>query len=113
MFVDKKKLPIFLSANTVHFVETSDSDLWAATEKNYYFDFDGAASKGLRLNLKSAIVVDYSCGDVVYTRNADKQRSIASLTKLMTAMVIIDEGLDLDSTAIISKQDGRRSSRLP
>lgn len=120
MFVERKKLPrlllllaifVFLSANTVHFVETSDGDLWASTEKDYFFDFDDAANRGIRLNLKSAIAVDYSNGDVVYARNADTPRPIASLTKLMTAMVVIDNGIDLSTTAVISKEDARRSSR--
>lgn len=35
-------------------------------------------------------------GDVVIGKNTDEVRSIASLTKLMTAMVLLDEGVDFE-----------------
>jgi D-alanyl-D-alanine endopeptidase (penicillin-binding protein 7) len=35
-------------------------------------------------------------GNVIQSVNADQQRSIASITKLMTAMVVLDAGQDLD-----------------
>jgi D-alanyl-D-alanine carboxypeptidase (penicillin-binding protein 5/6) len=38
----------------------------------------------------SAIVVETSTGDVVYERNADQRRSIASTTKLMTALLTVE-----------------------
>ncbi len=102
---------VFLSANTVHFVETSDGNLWASSQPNYQLDFENAANIGVRLNLKSAIVVDYSNGEVLYARNADKKRPIASITKLVTAMVILDKGIDLDKRQIISRDDARNSSK--
>ena len=37
-------------------------------------------------------------GNVIESRNADQQRSIASITKLMTAMIVLDAGQDLDET---------------
>ena len=103
---------VFFSAGTIHFVESPDRpDLFAAVEKNYQLDFEGAASKGLRLNLKSALVCNYDNGEVIFARNPDLVRPIASITKLVTVMVVIDEGVDLDSTAVITKEDARRSSR--
>lgn len=35
-------------------------------------------------------------GNIIESKNADKQRSIASITKLMTAMVVLDAQQDLD-----------------
>jgi serine-type D-Ala-D-Ala carboxypeptidase (penicillin-binding protein 5/6) len=43
----------------------------------------------------SAIVVEASTGDVVFERNADEKRAIASTTKLMTALLALD-GVALD-----------------
>ncbi len=43
----------------------------------------------------SAILVEASTGDVVFERDADEQRSIASTTKLMTALLAL-EGIALD-----------------
>ena len=40
------------------------------------------------LNAVSAIAVDRATGTVLYTHNADAQRPIASITKLVTALVV-------------------------
>ena len=102
---------VFFSVSTVHFVETSDDRLLASVEKTYHFDFDNAATRGLRLNLKSALVINYDNGQVLYARHPEKKRPIASITKLVMAMVVLDEGISLDTTEIITKEDARRSSR--
>lgn len=102
---------VFFSANTVHFVENADDRLLASSEKTYHLDFDKAATQGLSLNLKSALVVNYENGQVLYSRHPEEKRPIASITKLVTAMVVLDEGIRLDTTATITKEDARSSSR--
>ncbi len=102
---------VFFSVNTAHFVETVDSHPMAPYERIYHLDFEHAATKGPRLNLKSALVVNYDNGQVIFARNPDKKRPIASLTKLVTAMVVLDKGVNLDSIQTISKEDARRSAR--
>jgi D-alanyl-D-alanine endopeptidase (penicillin-binding protein 7) len=49
--------------------------------------------------------MDHDAGQVLYTKNADAVRPIASITKLMTAMVIIDAGLPLDERIRIDAAD--------
>ncbi|MCY1394999.1 D-alanyl-D-alanine endopeptidase precursor [compost metagenome] len=44
----------------------------------------------LRLSSRSAMLVDLQTNQVLYSRNADQIKSIASVTKLMTAMVVLD-----------------------
>ncbi len=56
------------------------------------------------LRSASAIVID-SEGREIYSKDADTVRPIASITKLMTAMVIIDSGLDLEEEITITKDD--------
>jgi len=56
------------------------------------------------LRSASALVTD-SQGKVIYGKDINTVRPIASITKLMTAMVIIDEQLDLDEKIIITKDD--------
>jgi len=102
---------VFFSVSTVHFVETSDDRLLASVEKSYHFDFDNAATRGLRLNLKSALVINYDNGQVLFARHPEKKRPIASITKLVMAMVVLDQGISMDTTEIITKDDARRSSR--
>ena len=57
-----------------------------------------------QLRSASAIVLDAS-GNMIYGKNVDTVRPIASITKLMTAMVILDTHLDLDEKITITKED--------
>jgi len=56
------------------------------------------------LRSASALVLD-SQGNVVYGKDADTVRPIASITKIMTAMVILDSGLDLEEKITVTKAD--------
>ena len=55
-----------------------------------------ASPKELVLASGSALVVDLNSDKVVYSSNPDMVRPIASVTKLMTAMVVLDAKLPLD-----------------
>lgn len=59
------------------------------------------------LDLKSAaaLVVDQKSGEALYAKNTEIPSSIASITKLMTAMVTLDANLPLDEEITISTQD--------
>jgi len=56
------------------------------------------------LQSASALVIDDQ-GSIIYGKDPDTIRPIASITKLMTAMVVIDGGQDLDEKLTISKED--------
>lgn len=56
------------------------------------------------LRSASAIVVD-SAGKLIFGKDVDTIRPIASITKLMTAMVILDSGLDLEEKITVTKDD--------
>jgi D-alanyl-D-alanine endopeptidase (penicillin-binding protein 7) len=56
------------------------------------------------LRSASALIVGPD-GDVIYGKDIDTVRPIASLTKLMTAMVIIDSGLGMDEKITVTKAD--------
>jgi D-alanyl-D-alanine endopeptidase (penicillin-binding protein 7) len=62
----------------------------------------------IALRSSSALVQDAATGEVVYGKNTDAVVSIASITKLMTAMVILDYGLDLDEEIALTKEDAIR-----
>ncbi len=72
-----------------------------------------------RPNLLShaAIVFDQTSGQMLYTKNADNAMPIASITKLMTAMVVLDAKLNLNEAVIIHETDidslKNSRSRLP
>jgi serine-type D-Ala-D-Ala endopeptidase (penicillin-binding protein 7) len=57
-----------------------------------------------KLRSASVLVINAQ-GDVIYGKDIDKVRSIASITKLMTAMVVLDSGANLDEHISVSKDD--------
>ena len=50
-------------------------------------------------------IVEDSAGNVLYEKNADTQMPMASITKVMTAMVALDSGIDLDTPCQIYATD--------
>ena len=73
--------------------------------------------QSVRLNSSAAMVVDQVSGQVLIEKNADAELPIASITKLMTALVVLDAHLPLDEKIIITRSDARLEknppSRLP
>jgi len=69
--------------------------------------------KAVFLRSSSALVLDAATGEAVIDKNSEAVVPIASITKLMTAMVILDRGLDLDTKIVLSRDDLRaiRGSR--
>ncbi len=71
----------------------------------------------LQLAAASALMVDSLTGEALYLKNADQQMPIASITKLMTAMVVLDSKPDMQATITISSEDidhlKHTTSRLP
>jgi D-alanyl-D-alanine endopeptidase (penicillin-binding protein 7) len=72
-----------------------------------------SASAEARVTAKSFLVTDID-GDVILEKNADQVRSIASITKLMTAMVVLDANQDLNEPLRINfKLRGKYHTHLP
>lgn len=83
-----------------------------------------AAAMGLRgnhddLNLKSsvALIVDRQTHEVLFEKNAHAALPIASITKLMTSLVVLEAQLPLDEEIVITQSDvnvypGRTRSRV-
>lgn len=55
------------------------------------------------INALAAVVVEESSGRVLYEKNATQKRSIASTTKIMTAIIAL-ENANLDEEIVISKR---------
>jgi D-alanyl-D-alanine endopeptidase (penicillin-binding protein 7) len=60
---------------------------------------------------KAALVMDSSTGDILYEKNGGQTRSIASLTKLMTAMVFLETEPDLSRSVKVERADLRGSGK--
>lgn len=57
------------------------------------------------LNAKSALVMRADTGEILYQKSIDEVRSIASISKLMAAMVILDARLNMDEQITISNAE--------
>jgi serine-type D-Ala-D-Ala endopeptidase (penicillin-binding protein 7) len=61
--------------------------------------------KKVVLRSNAVLVVDATTGEVVMDKNGDKLTPIASITKLMTAIVILESGLDLEAPVALTRED--------
>lgn len=48
------------------------------------------------ISAKSAIVIDGETGDVLFEKNAYERRPMASTTKIMSVLLVLESGEDLD-----------------
>lgn len=75
------------------------------------------AHRSLLLQSHAAVVMDAESGKLLYSKNADRPRPIASITKLMTAIVVLDAHLPMNEYITIQESDvdtlRHSSSRLP
>lgn len=64
-----------------------------------------SAALDAALHAEVALVFDLDNGARLYEKNSDELRPIASITKLMTALVVLDSGQPLDEVLSISSDD--------
>lgn len=66
----------------------------------------------LSTHAQTAALIDVTSGRILYSKDGEKEMRIASLTKIMTAIVAIEQG-DLKSTVTVSKNAaGKEGSSL-
>jgi len=65
-------------------------------------------SLGVAVTSQSAVVIDINSQAVLWEKNKDEQRSIGSITKLMTALIFLQSNISLDTSIEIIDSD-----RLP
>lgn len=73
--------------------------------------------RGVSFNFNSVtastvLVIDVASREVLLARNTKAVRPIASITKLMTAMVVTERGLPMDRMMVMEKQDEVGGARL-
>lgn len=60
----------------------------------------------------SALVMDAESGKVLYQKNGFEPRPIASITKLMTALVFLENNLEWDREVVITKDDKESGGKV-
>jgi D-alanyl-D-alanine endopeptidase (penicillin-binding protein 7) len=94
----------FLPANTLPLAgERAEAVM---PEKN-----QDSKSIGVNVTAKSFIVVEPETGAVIYEKNSSNPRSIASITKLMTALVFLENNPGWDKEIVMEKNDYRPGAK--
>ena len=57
------------------------------------------------LRSNAVLVQDANSGQTILAKNSDSVMPIASITKLMTAMVLLDSGVDMQQRVVVSRED--------
>lgn len=70
-----------------------------------------AEEKAFELNSYSAYMCDYDTGAELYAKNADEKHEIASMVKIMTALIVIEEAeggkISYDDKVVISQNSAK------
>jgi D-alanyl-D-alanine endopeptidase (penicillin-binding protein 7) len=76
--------------------------------------FARAGGDGPKLRSAVALVQDAESGETLYEKNSETILPIASITKLMSAIVVLERGLDLEASVAVSTADlkSTRSARV-
>lgn len=81
-----------------------------AEAKRPRFRTDDAGNVVPDVRAAAAIIYDPATGEVLYEENAQDERSIASITKVMTAIVFLETATDLNREVQIVRADTLRAS---
>ncbi len=72
-----------------------------------------SAAEIQKLKSSTVMVEDVDTSEVLFARKESIVRPIASITKLMMALVVVDAGLAMDEMISIVKEDRKTTSELP
>lgn len=82
-------------------VKHSISPRKTPTAEEALHDYDGV----LQLGSSKALIINQETGETLYAKNTNTPTPIASVTKLMTAMVVLDAMLPLDEHLTVTNAD--------
>lgn len=96
---------IFLQISTISFadnyLEKSDENL------DYYISVNSNISDIPLVNARHAIVLDRASKTTLYGKNEKEICKMASTTKIMTAIIVIENCSNLNEQVIVSKKSSR------
>ena len=71
----------------------------------YRGGFNSGSMIPISTDSRSVVVIDAETGESIYEKAADIARPMASITKIMTAMVVLDAGLDMREEITLDPED--------
>lgn len=72
------------------------------TVHTFAYSFD---LQNRELNCKNAIVMDTDSGRIIFSKNADSKVAMASLTKIMTAVIVLENCENLNEKLTVTEKD--------
>ncbi|AMT97503.1 MULTISPECIES: serine hydrolase [Psychrobacter] len=87
----------------------TNSNNFASNSNRYNTTYRGAFGNSdmipISTDSRSVAVIDAETGESIYEKDADIARPMASISKLMTAMVVLDAGLDMREEITLDPED--------
>lgn len=109
-FLINSKDRLFLSKNIQEPIPIQTPYILSSSEANY-LPIRNWSFSDPEINAKSAILFDFRSGKILFENNINKKLPIASLTKLMTAVLVI-ENINLEDVIKIEKSAIEDSKKL-
>lgn len=101
---------IVLSFNSVVFADDENEEI--LDDITQFIEVSSDISDKLSINSRSAIVFDRSSGSILYGKKEHEKRKMASTTKIMTAIVVLEKSNLDDVVTVSAKSAGTGGSRL-
>lgn len=83
----------------------NEAEIAAVSRRHEPIQVQSALALPLDIESRAALITNANTGEVLYGKNATQSMPIASITKLMTAMVVLDAGLSLNDPIAVSDND--------
>lgn len=97
------------NANSNSFASNNNSYNSNSSTNRYNTTYRGAFGSSdmipISTDSRSVAVIDAETGESIYEKDADIARPMASITKVMTAMVVLDAGLDMREEITLDAED--------
>lgn len=96
---------VFLQISTISFADNYYEDL--DRNLDYYISVSSNVSDIPSINARHAIILDRASKITLYGKNEKEICKMASTTKIMTAIIVIENCSNLNELVIVSKKSAR------
>lgn len=93
-------------------VYADDIDIEDSADMSKLIEASSNINSQLKINSRSAIIYDRNSGIVLYGKNENEKRKMASTTKIMTCIIVLESSNLEDIVTVSSKAANTGGSRL-
>ena len=93
-------------------IYAQDEEIDVQEIRNNILNVSAIAEKIPEINSRSAVVIDRNSHKILYGKNENSPRAMASTTKIMTCIVALEKGNLQDEVIVTKKSAGTGGSRL-